>query len=251
MAQAMRNSSRPAKPQAEPTGWVESVAQEVLRPTYWFDPGQDGEPYSITVSFSGRRIGAKGKPLPGDRFTQQQTFEGIVPGSGQVSITAEIRGIGSGEWKVEARPVGRGGRTRRVQPIDPGHLSRNGVRPAISPRRSAVLRSRAKITKTALQPFARIPGVTQFAWAPLVLLGVAVGLAVQALLLTSADRAVRPAFIASVLAVVAGWIGAKVWYIAVHRGRRFEGWCIQGAILGGALAAAIVPAAGLDVQVGA
>ena len=50
---------------------------------------------------------------------------------------------------------------------------------------------------------------------------------------------------------MAGVAGAKLWYIAVHRGRRFDGWCIQGFIAGAAAAtAAAVPFGALRIPVG-
>lgn len=54
----------------------------------------------------------------------------------------------------------------------------------------------------------------------------------------------------SAFTVLSRWIGAKGWYVALHRGRQFDGWCIQGAIAGGALVAAAVPLVGLDISVG-
>jgi phosphatidylglycerol:prolipoprotein diacylglycerol transferase len=42
-----------------------------------------------------------------------------------------------------------------------------------------------------------------------------------------------------------------VWYIAVHRGRKLEGWCIQGFVAGGAALAAAAPLAGPGVPAGA
>jgi phosphatidylglycerol:prolipoprotein diacylglycerol transferase len=55
----------------------------------------------------------------------------------------------------------------------------------------------------------------------------------------------------SAIAVVAGVAGAKAWYIAVHRGRRFDGWCIQGFVAGAAVAvAAAVPLAVLGMPAG-
>ena len=81
----------------------------VLTPTYWLDPGQAGEPFSATVRFSGRRTDVTGKPQPRDSFWQEETVNGIVPGSGPVAITAEVRGINPGEWTVTARS-GRPGR---------------------------------------------------------------------------------------------------------------------------------------------
>ncbi len=96
-------------------------------------------------------------------------------------------------------------------------------------------------------PFTKIPGITRFAYAALVSLGVAAGLAMQAALLARARLPWGPALVFSLYAVAAGVAGAKAWYIAVHRGRKFEGWCIQGFVTGAAALAAAAPLAGVGV----
>jgi phosphatidylglycerol:prolipoprotein diacylglycerol transferase len=101
-----------------------------------------------------------------------------------------------------------------------------------------------------MRPFAPIPGVHQVIWGPLVILGVLVGLGVQALLLSRAGEDVGAGLVVSAAAIFAGWAGAKAWYVAVWHGRRFDGWCVQGAILGGAVAAGIVLTAGTAMSAG-
>ena len=101
--------------------WAAKAVEELLTPTYWLDPGESGEPFSATVRFSGRRTDVTGKPEPRDSFWQEETVDGIIPGSGPVAITAEVRGINPGEWTVTARSVARdGGRPYRTYP-PPGH----------------------------------------------------------------------------------------------------------------------------------
>ena len=72
---------------------LESVAQEILAVTYWFDPVPHAGPYAVTVRFSGRRIDVMGRITPGDRFVQDETIEEVVPGSGPISLTTRVRGI--------------------------------------------------------------------------------------------------------------------------------------------------------------
>src|ERR1700739_3925428 len=55
----------------------------------------------------------------------------------------------------------------------------------------------------------------------------------------------------SVIAIVAGVIGGKAWYVAVHRGRKFDGWCIQGFVAGAAVVVAAAALAGPGVPAGA
>jgi phosphatidylglycerol:prolipoprotein diacylglycerol transferase len=88
-------------------------------------------------------------------------------------------------------------------------------------------------------------------WGPLVIMGILLGLVVQASLLSRAGEDVGTGLLVSVAAVFTGWAGAKGWYVAVQHGRRLDGWCVQGAILGGALAVAVVLAAGSAISAGA
>ncbi len=231
--------------------WAERVLEEVLTPTFWFDPGESGGPFRVTVWFSGRRAGVTGKPGSGDAFRQEVTAEGVVPGSGPVAVTAEVRGITPGEWIVTARPVARAG-GRAVRAYAPGRDGKQtGRRGALWPRRVAVPAGPQAAVRTARLAFTKIPGIKRLAYSGLICAGVLAGLAVQASLLAWAGLPWAPALVFSLYAVVAGLAGAKVWFIAVHRGRKFEGWCIQGFVAGAAVLAAAAPVAVLGVPVGA
>ncbi len=227
--------------------WAGKMLQEILTPAFWFDPGQDGDPYRVTIWFSGRRAQVSGKPGPGDAFTQEVTVEGVVPGSGPVAVTPEVRGINPGDWVVTARSVSRAG-CRTVGPhAADGEASPPRGRGIMWPRRVAVPRSSRATLSSALLPFTKVPGIVRLAYPVLVVLGVLAGLGLQAALLTRARLPAGPALVFSVYAVAGGLAGAKAWYIAVHRGRRFEGWCIQGFVAGAAAVAALAPTAGLGV----
>src|SRR5437667_9486284 len=80
------------------TALLESVAQEILAVTYWFDPAPHSGPYPVTVRFSGRRVDVKGRMQSGDRFVQDETIEEVIPGSGPISLTTRIRGLNPGSW---------------------------------------------------------------------------------------------------------------------------------------------------------
>jgi len=83
-----------------------------------------------------------------------------------------------------------------------------------------------------------------------VTLGIAVALALQFLVISGDHLAVGPWLLVSLVAIVVGIVGAKVWYIVLHRReRRINGWCIQGFITGAILAAAILLVV-LDVPIG-
>lgn len=229
-------------------GWVERALEEALTPTFWFDAGEaDGEPYEVTVQFSGRRLGAAGEPDARDRFVQQQTAAGIVPGSGPVAITTRVRGINPGRWEVQADVIGR-----QYGNLYRAPLAASVIGGGLWRRRAQRIAAREpERWSTAPWPLAPVPGIVRFVWLRLVLLGIAVGVAAQALLLSQADHDAGGALVVSPVAVLLGWVGAKAWYIAVHRGESFDGWCVQGAIAGGLVGASIGPLAGLSVPLGA
>ncbi|MFY9651022.1 hypothetical protein, partial [Trebonia sp.] len=87
--------------------WAAKALEQLLHVTCWLDPGEDGERLTATVRFTGQRTAVTGKPGPGDTFTQEETYQGIVPGSGPVAVTAEVRGVNPGTWSVTTRPVSR------------------------------------------------------------------------------------------------------------------------------------------------
>jgi phosphatidylglycerol---prolipoprotein diacylglyceryl transferase len=249
--------SAPAAPGTPPAGtdddmpeWAAKAVEQLLTPTYWLDPGEGGEPFSATVRFSGRRTDVTGKPQPRDSFAQEETVDGIIPGSGPVAITAEVRGINPGDWTVTARSVARvGGRPYRVYP-PPGH-DPNGTYRVPPPRRVGILAESAATTHTSSLLRSKVPGIIRFAYAPIVSLGVLVGLILEALLLSHGHYALFRPMLFSVIAIVAGVIGGKGWYVAVHRGKKFDGWCIQGFVAGAAVVVAAAALAGPGIPAGA
>jgi len=228
----------PAGPPDDTPSWASKALQEALTCTYWIDPGRHGEPFSATIRFSGHRTPVAGKPQPADTFRQEETVSGIVPGSGPVAISAEVRGLDSGEWAVTARPAGRA----PYRPLPSPGEDEDGARRAPWPRRVPVRDIAAATVRTAIPAFAKAPGIVRFAYAGLIALGVLVGLGVEALLLKHDHYAARGPLLYSLAAIAAGVAGAKVWYIAGQHGRKYDGWCIQGFIAG---AAAVVVAAAL------
>jgi len=84
----------------------------------------------------------------------------------------------------------------------------------------------------------------------MVTLGIAVALALQFMVISFDHLAVGPWLTVSLGAIVVGIVGAKVWFIILHRREhRINGWCIQGFITGAILAAAILLVV-LDVPIG-
>lgn len=239
----------PAEASDDLPAWAAKAAEKMLTVSCWLDPGEQGDPFTATVYFSGKRTEVSGKPKPGDSFSQEETVEGIVPGSGPVAITAEVRGINPGDWTVTARPVARhGGSPVRPYP-PPGENGGSALRVPF-PRRVAIPASPTATARTAMLPFTKVPGVIRFAYATLVSLGVLFGLGLETLLLTGHHYSAVGPVVFSVAAVAGGVVGAKAWYIAVHRGRKFDGWCIQGFVAGAAVVAGAAAFAGPGVPAG-
>jgi phosphatidylglycerol:prolipoprotein diacylglycerol transferase len=247
---AAESGTPPADPADDVPKWAAKAVEELLTPTYWLDPGESGEPFSATIRFSGRRTDVTGKPQPRDSFWQEETVDGIIPGSGPVAITAEVRGINPGDWTVTARSVARtGGRSYRSYP-PPGH-DRAGVYRVPAPRRVEIPAEAPATIHTSTLLRSRVPGVIRFAYATLVGLGVLVGLGLEALLLSHGHYTLFRPMLFSVIAIIAGVIGGKAWYIAVHRGKKFDGWCIQGFVAGAAVVVAAAALAGPGIPAGA
>ena len=240
----------PASTADDVPSWAAKAVEELLTPTYWLDPGETGDPFSATIRFSGRRTDVTGKPQPRDSFWQEETVDGIIPGSGPVAITAEVRGINPGQWTVTGRSVARpGGRPYRPYP-PPGH-DPAGLYRVPPPRRVGIPAEPAATTHTSTLLRSKVPGVIRFAYATLVSLGVLVGLGLEALLLSHGHYSLFRPMLFSVIAIVAGVIGGKGWYVAVHRGKKFDGWCIQGFVAGAAVVVAAAALAGPGIPAGA
>jgi len=218
--------------------WAAHALEQLLTVTCWIDPGEQGEP--ATVEFTGRRTDATGPSRLGDTFSREETFEGIVPGSGPVAVTAEVRGVNPGTWAVTARPVGRGAAGR----------SAGGGR-VPWPRRVAIPASPDATMRTRTLLRSPVPGIIRYAYAFLVMLGVLTGLGLEALLLASGHYPVLRPMLFSAGAVAAGVAGGKAWYAAVHQGRKWDGWCIQGFVAGAAVVVAAVAIAGPGLPAGA
>ncbi len=167
-----------------------------------------------------------------------------MPGSGPVAITAEVRGINPGEWTVTARPAKRAGGIpfRSQVSSEPDRVP--------WPRRIPVPTDATSRLKTSTLLFAKVPGVVRFAYPTLVCLGALTGLGIVALLLSHAHYAVLTPLLYSLAAIGAGVIGGKSWYIAVHHGRKMDGWCIQGFVAGAAIVVGAAAIAGPGVPPG-
>jgi phosphatidylglycerol---prolipoprotein diacylglyceryl transferase len=222
--------------------WAAKALEQLLHVTYWLDPGQDGDSFTAAVEFTGQRTDVQGKPGPGDTFAQQETYSGIVPGSGPVAVTAEVRDITPGTWSVTARPV-----DYATTPEQPKGAAAGRVP---WPRRVTVPAGPDATAHTSTMLRSKVPGVIRYAYACLVVFGVLVGLGIAGALLGTAHYPVLEPELLSVAAVAAGVIGGKAWYAAVTHGK-WDGWCIQGFVGGAAVVVAVVAVVGPGLPKGA
>jgi len=226
---------------------LESVEQEVVAVTYWFEPAPRPQPYPVTIKFTGRRVDVEGRLQPRDQFVHYETIDRVIPGSGPISITAQVRDINPGEWSVSAsaQPSAhavRGTTRRQVLEVampapDPkSPLARfwRWWAPSVGEEASAPV-------KTCMSPLARTPGTLLGAWIAFVVLGIVLALIVQTVVITHDHISHGPLWVIYTLGVLGGFAGAKLWFLAKHgREGRWEGWCVQGSVAGGALAVIIL-----------
>jgi len=84
----------------------------------------------------------------------------------------------------------------------------------------------------------------------MVTLGMIVALALQALVISADHLALGPWWMVTLVGIVVGIVGAKVWYIVLKRREHsMNGWCIQGFIASAPVVAVIMLAA-LHVSIG-
>jgi phosphatidylglycerol:prolipoprotein diacylglycerol transferase len=199
---------------------------QALGVTYWFDADREGEPRPAEVRFTAHRLGVFAGPGSNDTFTVTETIKTVPPGCGRVAITSRIIDVDRGEWFVTA--------------------ARDDVAPS---SQGAGQRDASGFGTTGFSPLigVRTPGVHLGAWPLLVGTGVAVALVIQSRLAAQSDLPVRPIFMVSVIACVAGLLGARVYHVAQQGLRRVArprawiraGMCIQGFVIA-ALATATV-----------
>ncbi len=214
----------------------DAVEPEALVATYSFDSGTDGEPSDVTVRFTGRRVDTAGISTAGNTFTKDESIEGVIPGTGPVSITTSVYGLQPGEWNVDAaliRGSMRHPRAASTVRADP----RDQIQPASwSWRRWALTEKEAGPVKTLwalLAPLARQPAVLPGIYTALGITGIVLAVAIQAAILGPWGVPVGDALIASAAAILSGLIGAKVLYAALHPDESIirGGWAVDGFLL--------------------
>ena len=207
--------------------------------THVFDAGADGEPYSATIRLTGQRVGMRGRPKPGDTFLHEDTVEGVVPGSGQVSVSSWVYGLQPGQWTVTGdliRPARQSSGRGPVRGSRPGTerldmAAWSWRRWAMSTIPPAPLKTRWALPA----PLARIPAVIPGSWPLLGTIGIIVALTTQATILANQGVSAGPSLAASLLAVALGLVGAKLWYATLHPGPWRQailgGWAVDGFLV--------------------
>ena len=214
----------------------DSFEPEALVATYSFDSGTDGEPSDITVRFTGRRVDTPEIPTTGNTFTKDERIEGVIPGTGPVSITTWVYGLQPGQWNVDAELIRGSARGFRA-PSGSQADRRQVIQPASwSWRRWALTEKEASPVKTRwalLAPLARQPAVMPGIYTALGIAGIVLAVVIQAAILGPWGVPVGDALIASAAAIVSGLIGAKVLYAALHPDESIirGGWAVDGFLL--------------------
>lgn len=205
------------------------VEPQALGLTYWFDAAPEGEPYAVTVRFTGRLTARRGDPGDNDAsttFIVDESVADVLPGSGHVALTTRVGELATGVWAVRAQVVATTERARqrgatRVHTRSPG---------AVSPGATA-----SGSTGWAHGIRERAPGVRAGVWPALVAIGAVVALGIQARLGAQAALPSTQLFVLSVIACLVGLIGAKLYYLIQPpqdvRVALRSGMCLQGFVI--------------------
>jgi len=212
-----------------------TVEREALVVSHWFNAGDDGEPYAATIRLTGRRVGVHGQPKPGDSFVQDDHVEGIVPGTGRISIASWVYGLHPGEWAVTAELI----RHESGRPTEGWRRARAEHLPRArwSWRRWSVVTVDEPQVATRwamLAPLAQTPAVVPGIFTLLAVIAVTTAVLTQAILLARANISLGTALSVSLPATLLGIIGAKLWHAFLHPGpwrSALGGWSVDGFLV--------------------
>jgi phosphatidylglycerol---prolipoprotein diacylglyceryl transferase len=230
-ARALRErQSRPAE--GVTPGTADAIEPEALVVSHWFDSGPAGEPYAATIRLHGRLADAQDRGGHAPTFIHEEAIDRVMPGSGPVCLSSWVYGLKPGKWTVTGEVIranGRAGRLDHSRPETANVASWSwrhwslGTTPAVP-----------VATRWApLAPLARIPAVLPGSYTALCALALVVALASQLAILASEQIAVPRSVLVSLLALTAGFIGAKVWSILLHPGESLVkgGWAVDGFLV--------------------
>lgn len=229
--------------------FVDRNAPEVVGVTYLLEPADLPGEQAVTLRLTGRRLNVTGRRGPGDEFVRDETVEHLVAGCGPVSVTAKIRDVQPGEWSVNARMLPASRTDQRARPADRGQPA--PVRPAQwSWRHWRASPAPAAEVQTRLAPLVKTPAVIIGSWPALVVLGIVAALLTQSLVIRAEHLGLGHVWLVSGVSVLVGAIGAKAWYMVLHRREHLaDGWAVQGLVTGVAVSAPLMLAL-LNVPIG-
>ncbi len=222
--------------------FVEHSAPEVVAFTYWFNPLPEPAVQSVMIRFTGWRLNGSKSAKPGDEFSHDEKIDGILAGSGPIAVTVKIRDVNPGEWTVHAQPLTPDDPPKRVRRTSESRQPAIPIYPASwSWFRWRLTANSNTTVKTRLAPFVHPPAVLLGSWAALVALGTVLALLAQALIISAKNLPLEHVLAASLLILLGGVVGAKTWYLVLHRrdGHR-DGWAVQGFVAGFVLAAPLL-----------
>ncbi len=212
-----------------------TVEREALVVSHWFDAGNDGEPYSATIRLTGRRVGVHGQPKSADTFVQEDQVEGVLPGTGRISVASWVYGLQPGEWVVTAELT----RHQSGRPMEAWRRARAERLPRARwswHTWSLVTDDEPPVaTRWAmLAPLARTPAVVPGIFTLLAVGAIVTALVTQAILLARANISLGTALSVSLPATFLGIIAAKLWHAFLHPGpwrSALGGWSVDGFLV--------------------
>ena len=222
---------------------VADVEPQALVATFSFDSGDGSRPYDATVRLSVRRATGSGAARRGDTLTQDELVHDVIPGTGTVSLTAWVYNVTEGEWEIDARLLRAG--QDEASPSAPFAAGVPLQRATWSWRRWALTAAPPGPVRTRwalLAPLAPQPAVIPGIYTALAVVGFVVALTIQAALVGRAGVPLGPVLGASVLGLVVGLIGAKMWYAILNPERSLVrgGWAVDGFLVVAPLVAALM-----------
>ena len=201
--------------------------------THWFDPGPEGELYTATLRVTGRRV-VRGTPKAGDSFVREEQIGQIVSGSGPISLSTWIYGLSPGEWDVDAtlRRHPSQGSAANVRGLGIERLARgtwSWRHWAVRTAPSTPIRTRWAL----VAPLARIPAVQPGAFTALAVVAIIAALVVQSAIVAREGIPVGSTLLVSLVGIVSGLIGAKIWSLLLHPGEAIvgPGWAVDGFLV--------------------
>lgn len=210
---------------------VNEAEPQGLSATYVLDAVR--APGVLRMQYEGLRIGAEADDTQG-RFTCERDVSLAAARGRPVAVTERLSGIPAGEWDIRVRAAWTPAATQASEVAGEMKLPDQQMR-----------------VRTVFAPLAHGPAVAAWCWPLLVGLGSVVAVALMAVNVSLAGGSAFAAVGISGVACAVGFLGARLWFLAIHRMplRKLlsSGACIQGFNAAAALVLVMgAPAIGLS-----